>query len=177
MKICVYGAAREEINEIYKIEAEALGRLIGERGHTLVFGGGRYGMMGAVARGVKEKCGHIIGVSPEYIQAKQSILEDCDEIFSPATLQDRKKMFEDISDAFIILPGGIGTCDELFEILAQKSLGQVNKKVCVLNINGYYNRIDEMLKYMMHEGFIKSDINALYKIFNNIDELLDYVEN
>ena len=177
MNICVYGAAREDIDDIYKIEAEQLGRLIGERGHNLVFGGGKFGMMGAVFRGVKEKGGHTIGISPKYIQARQSILDTCDEVFSPDTLQERKRMFEEISDAFIILPGGIGTCDEFFEILAQKSLGQVNKKICVFNINGYYNRIDEMLRFMMRERFIESDISTLYRIFDKQNDLINYIED
>ena len=177
MNICVYGSAREEIDDIYKIEAEKLGRLIGERGHTLVFGGGRYGMMGAVFRGVKETGRHIIGIAPKYIQARQSIIDTCNEVFSPDTLQERKRMFEDISDAFIILPGGIGTCDEFFEILAQKSLGQINKKICVFNINGYYNRIDELLRFMMRERFIDVDISSLYRMFDEKNQLINYIED
>lgn len=176
MKICVYGAANEEIKDIYKEEAYKLGKVIGKSGHTLVFGGGNFGMMGHTAKGVKETGGTVIAIEPKYIQTQESVFSKYDKLYSPETLQERKKMFEDISDSFIILPGGIGTLDEFFEAIAQKKLGRLNKKICLYNINGFFDNVLEMINLCNKEKFLKADPDELFKTFTNCEELISYLE-
>ena len=176
MKICIYGAANEEIKSIYKEEAYKLGKVIGENGHTLIFGGGGFGMMGHTAKGVKEAGGTVIGIAPKYIQNKESRFLECDKFYSPDSLQERKKMFEEISDAFIILPGGIGTLDEFFEVIEEKKLGKFNKKVCLYNINGFFDNVLEMIKLCNRENFLRNDPDKLFNTFTNCEELVSYLE-
>ena len=178
MKICVYGAASSEINESFIKAGEELGRKMVERGHGLVFGGGRNGMMGAVARGVAEKKGSILGISPKFFEennAEVSFLE-CTEFIYTETMRERKKLLDESSDAFIVSPGGIGTFDEFFEILTLKQLGRHNKAIVILNTNGYFNDMLRMMSHAIDKRFITTDCVELYKVVDNAEEALDYIE-
>jgi len=179
MKICVYGAASSLIDKAFTDAGEELGRRMVERGHSLVFGGGRSGMMGAPARGVFEKGGHILGIAPEFFEENNPEIsfENCTEFIKTSTMRERKRLLDEMSDAFIVSPGGIGTFDEFFEILTLKQLGRHNKAIVILNINGYF---DDMLKMMSHaidKKFITTDCVELYKVVNTADEALDYIES
>ena len=119
MKICVYGAASSEIDQSFIEAGKELGRKMVERGHSLVFGGGSNGMMGAVARGVDEANGNIIGIAPAFFETEGSegiSYKNCTEFIHTETMRERKRLLDEKSDAFVITPGGIGTFDEFFEI-------------------------------------------------------------
>ena len=178
MKICVYGAASSIIDKSFIDVGEDLGREIAKRGHDLVFGGGRNGMMGAVARGVYENDGHITGIAPMYFEennAEVSFLE-CTKFIHVETMRERKKLLDESSDAFIITPGGIGTFDEFFEILTLKQLGRHKRAIVIFNINGYYDNLVKMLQYSVGQKFITDDSVNLYKVTNTVQETLDYIE-
>lgn len=176
MKITVYGAASDQIDYKYKEAGELLGRKMGERGHALVFGAGDNGMMGAVARGVYEKNGEIIGIAPTFFNVDGILFENCTKLIGTETMRERKKLLEDEADAFIITPGGVGTLDEFFEILTLKQLQQHNKALAIFNVEGYF---DDMLK-MMQKGadaeFISDVTLELYQVFTDVDEMLNYIE-
>lgn len=179
MKICVYGAASSLIDESFIKAGEELGRKMAERGHSLVFGGGNNGMMGAPARGVYEKNGHILGIAPKFFEENNPEIsyDNCTEFIHTETMRERKRLLDESSDAFIVAPGGIGTFDEFFEILTLKQLGRHNKAIVIFNINGYF---DDMLKMMSHaidKKFITTDCVELYKVVNTVDEALDYIES
>jgi uncharacterized protein (TIGR00730 family) len=158
MKICVYGAASSQINDIFIKTGEELGRELVNRNHGLVFGGGRNGMMGAVARGVKEKDGYILGISPDYFEENNAEVSfiGCTEFIKTKTMRERKKLLDESSDAFIVAPGGIGTFDEFFEILTLKQLGRHNKPIVIFNIDGYYDHLLDMMKVSVEKEFITS---------------------
>ena len=179
MKICVYGAASSLIDESYVKAGEDLGRKMAERGHSLVFGGGRSGMMGAPARGVYEKGGHILGIAPKFFEENNPEVsyENCTEFIKTETMRERKKLLDESSDAFIVSPGGIGTFDEFFEILTLKQLGRHNKAIVILNINGYFNDMLRMMDHAIDKQFITTDCVDLFKVTENVDEALDYIEN
>ena len=143
MRICLYGAASPTIDKEYIERVEALGREMALRGHSLVFGGGGNGLMGAAARGVKEKGGHILGVIPRFFDEEnvEEIFSECDELIMPETMRERKQLMEDNAEAFIIVPGGIGTFEEFFEILTLKQLCRHKKPIGIYNIRGYYNEL------------------------------------
>ena len=105
-----------------------------EKGHMLVFGGGDTGMMGACARGVHDNNGKSLGIAPEWINNFEPLCENCSEFIYVNTMDERKKKFEENSDAFIISPGGIGTLDEFFEIITLKKLKQINQEIIIFNI-------------------------------------------
>jgi len=178
MKICVYGAASPTIDEEYKIKVEEMGRMMVKRGHSLVFGGGGNGLMGAAAKGVKAEGGYILGVIPEFFEEEsvEAIFENCDELIMPQTMRERKQIMEDNADAFIIVPGGIGTFEEFFEILTLKQLCRHNKPIAIYNIKGYYNELMYAIGKATEKNFIRGGCLDLMKVSENLDELFTYIE-
>lgn len=179
MRICVYGAASPTIDENYKEITFNLGKLMVKRGHSLVFGGGGNGLMGAVAQGVKSENGHIIGVIPKFFDNEniEAICNFCDQLIEPDTMRERKQIMEDTADAFIVVPGGIGTYEEFFEILTLKQLCRHTKPIAVYNINGYYDSLFTVMNEAISKNFIKKNCLDLFKLTDNVDELFDYIEN
>ena len=177
MNICVYGAASDKIDEKYKIASEALGEKIAKRGHGLIFGAGDNGVMGAVARGVYENGGKIIGVAPSFFNVDGVLFPHCTELISTETMRERKKILEDEADAFVIAPGGVGTFDEFFEILTLKQLQQHNKAIAIYNVDGYYDDLLAMMKNAADKEFISDMTLELYSVFSDADEVVDFLEN
>ena len=176
MNICVYGASSNTIDKKYIEDGEELGRLLAERGHTLIFGAGNGGLMGASARGVYEKGGKTVGVAPRFFSADGILFPHCDELLRTDTMRQRKQLMEDRSDAFIMAPGGIGTFEEFFEILTLKQLGRHQKPIAVLNTNGYYNPLLELLDSAVQGNFMTDKNLLLFGVFDTPQEVLDYVE-
>ena len=179
MFICVYGAASSLIDKSYIEAGEELGRRMAKRGHRLVFGGGNNGMMGAVARGVTEENGVVIGVIPKFFQEAGAEIsyDKCTEYIYTETMSERKQFLEYTSNAFIIAPGGIGTFDEFFQALTLKQLGKHNKPMVIFDINGFYDEFAMALQKMVDQKFITDDCAQLCKVSQDIDEILDYIEN
>ncbi len=177
MKICVYGAASEVIDKSFIVAGEELGREMARRGHSLVFGGGDDGMMGAVARGMYECGGYICGIAPSFFNVDGVLFEHCNEMLRPATMRERKKMLDEMSQAFIVTPGGIGTYEEFYEILSSKQLGRHGKAIAILNVNGYYDKLLDMMKHTAEQKFMKDAVFELYSVFTDVKELLDFIEN
>ena len=176
MKICVFGASSRELAQGYYDAAFELGAELARRGHELVFGGGTSGLMGAAARGVTSEGGRLTGVAPRFFDEPGILYEGCTEMIFTETMSERKKTMEDMSDAFVTLPGGIGTFEEFFEALTLKQLGRHAKAMAVLNTMGYYDAMESMLIRAVEEKFFPEDGHALYAIFTDIKKLLDYIE-
>ena len=177
MKICVFGASSRDLEQGYFDEAFALGAELARRGHTIVFGGGASGLMGATARGAKSRGGRLIGIAPKFFDEPGILDKDCDEMIFTETMSERKKAMEDMSEAFITLPGGIGTFEEFFEALTLKQLGRHAKAMAVLNTLGYYDALEAMVQRAMDERFLTADGKDLYAMFTDVGELVSYVEN
>ena len=178
MRICVYGAASPTIDKKYIELVEKMGQEMANRGHSLVFGGGGNGLMGAAARGVKSGGGYILGVIPKFFDDEkvEAICDFCDELIQPDTMRQRKQLMEDNADAFIIFPGGIGTYEEFFEILTLKQLCRHNKPIALYNIMGYYDDINYAMEQAMKKNFIRDNCKELYYVTDKLDDLLRYVE-
>ena len=177
MNICVYGASSNIIDDVYIKATEDLGEKIAKRGHGLVFGAGAEGVMGASARGAEKAGGKIIGIAPGFFNVDGMIFENCTELIRPETMRERKKMLEDMSNAFIMAPGGIGTFDEFFEIITLKQLSRHTKAIAIFNVNHYFDDLLAMMEKGIKEEFIKEECRELYRVFDNADEMLDYIEN
>lgn len=179
MKICVFGAASSEIDEIYINAVEELGENLAKRGHELVFGAGGNGLMGAAARGFKRGDGKVYGVIPSFFRDEniEAIFDKCDELIFTETMAQRKTKMEDIADAFIVVPGGIGTFEELFEVLTLKQLGRHTKPIAVYDIDGYYKNLMAFLKISVDRGFLKDNCKYLYLYSENADDITEYIEN
>ncbi len=176
MQICVYGASSSTLEQHYLDAGLALGRAMGQRGHSLVFGGGDHGLMGAVARGVHSAGGRIIGVAPSFFHVDGVLYPHCDKLIATETMRERKQRMEELSDAFVMTPGGIGTFEEFFEILTLRQLGRHSKAIAVLNTAGYFDGLCALLRKAAQEGFMTEACNALYRVFDTPDALLDYLE-
>ncbi|MBQ8526469.1 MAG: TIGR00730 family Rossman fold protein [Clostridia bacterium] len=177
MNICVYGASSDSIDKIYHDTAYSLGAAIAKNGHTLVYGGGGNGVMGAAARGASDNNGSIIGVAPTFFTVDGVLYDKCTEFVYTETMRERKQILEDRSDAFIVAPGGIGTFDEFFEILTLKQLERHNKPIAIYNVNGYYDHMLRMLELTAENNFMKPKSLELFRCFTVDTKMLDYIEN
>ena len=162
MRICVFGAASPTIDPEYMEKVEALGKEMALRGHSLVFGGGGHGLMGAAAKGVKSGGGYILGVIPEFFGEEdvEIVYPHCDELIEPETMRQRKQIMEDNSDAFIVVPGGIGTFEEFFEILTLKQLCRHNKPIAIFNVKNYYSELNTLMETAMQKNGQKRPQNV-----------------
>jgi len=176
MRICVYGASSNDIDAKYISAGEDFGRAMTKAGHGMVFGGGANGMMGAAARGVTDCSGEIIGVVPRFFDADGMLYNKCTEMIYTDTMRERKQIMEDRADAFVMLPGGIGTFDEFFEILTLKQLGRHAKPVGILNVSGYYDDILNMLKKAVSEKFMTQSTIDLMAIAEDANTLISILE-
>lgn len=180
MKICVYGAASNEIDQNYINIVEDLCEKLAKRGHSLVFGAGNGGLMGAAARGFHKGGGEVTGVVPVFFQNEdiEPLYAECTKILSTPDMGTRKTIMEDLADAFVVAPGGIGTFDEFFQVLTLKQLRQHNKPIALFNINGYYYSVQALMHNSTEEKFLREDCLTLYECFseNQTDELITYIE-
>ena len=178
MRICLYGAASPTIDPAFIQATEALGRELALRGHSLVFGGGGRGLMGAAARGMHDAGGRILGVIPRFFaeDSIESASELCDRIIETDTMRHRKQIMEENADAFLVVPGGIGTYEEFFEILTSKQLCRHNKPIAIYNIQGYYEPLNQLMDEGIRQNFIKAAVKDLYFISDDPQELLRYIE-
>lgn len=176
MKLCVYGASSNAIDPSFIKQGEQLGRLMAEHGHELVFGGGDNGMMGAVARGVHNNDGRVVGIAPSFFKVDGVLYEHCDEFLYPETMRERKRLLEDMADGFVVTAGGIGTFDEFFEVLTLKQLSRHTKPIAILNTNGYYDALTALLDNAIDKHFMTPANRELYFITDSPEKLLEYLE-
>lgn len=172
MNICLYGSGSRIIDTVYTNENYKLGCQLAKKGHTLVFGGGDTGVMGACVKGVHDNNGKSIGIAPTWIWEFEPLCEKCSELLYVDTMEERKQKFLEHSDAFIISPGGIGTLDEFFEIITLRKLKQHNKEIIVFNINHFYDKMLEMLDELGEKGFLYKQ-EEIFKVANTLEEIFD----
>ncbi len=182
MNLCVFGASSSTIDTSFIDETTRLGGMIAKRGHSLIYGAGASGLMGAVARGAHAEGGAIVGVVPDFfidedLGVDGHLYEHCTELVTTDTMRERKRVMEDRADAFIVVPGGIGTFEEFFEVFTLKQLQRHNKAIAVLNLNGYYDAMLRMLDEAEQLHFVGKSCRGLIEVFTDMDEMLDYVEN
>ena len=170
-KICVFcGSNKPKNNNEIENEVKTLGKLLLDKKIDLVYGGAKIGLMGIIADTILLG-GYVTGIIPRILSKKEIINEDVSKLIIVDTMHERKKKMYDISDAFIVLPGGIGTLEEFSEILTWKILGIKNKPIFVLNLNGYYDFLLNQFQVMKENNFLYSDIYKEITIIKNIKEL------
>jgi len=177
MHICVYCSSSSAVDDTYRLAAEELGRLLGERGHVLVYGGGNPGLMGSLASAASGAGGRISGLIPRMLAEHGLAFEDADEIHVTETMAERKATMESLSEAFIALPGGFGTLEELLQVLTLKQLGYLDAPVAILNTADVYGHLLAHMEHLYQERFAKEAYRSLYYVANDPSEALDHVEN
>lgn len=166
---CVYGGASEKIDKKYKKEIEKLGKIIAENNFSLVYGAGNSGCMGAVARGVRENNGYIMGISPRFIKNFEGIF-DCDNNVLVDTMSERKTLMEKHADIFIIVPGGVGTMDEFFQVLTLKYLKRINTPIIILNIDSFYDKLLSLIDSLIEQNATDAVIHELFEVIDSVDD-------
>ncbi len=175
-KICVFCSSSDKVDSIYFNEAEELGRLMAVKGYHLVYGGAEVGLMGALARSVHAYKGKVIGVIPDKLKDKEVAYEGADELIVTDDMRVRKTIMEQRSDAFIVLPGGYGTLEEIFEILTLKLLRYHNKPVVIVNTNGFYEHLIKLLDHIIAEQFAKPSSLQHFKIVPDVNKAVEAID-
>ena len=176
MNVCLYGASSNEIDAKYIAATEALGEALAQAGHGMVYGAGGCGLMGAAARGMTRHGGHIVGVVPEFLNVDGILYDKCDEMVYTETMRQRKQIMEERSDAFIVTPGGIGTYEEFFEIYTLKQLGRHQKPIILYNIDGFFDRLYDILKGLVQDGFMRETCLDLLTFAATPEEVLTQLD-
>ena len=175
--IAVFCGSREGYNPVHRDQAYRLGALLAKRGIHVVYGAAKIGLMGAVADGALNNGGAVTGVIPHFLQQKEIVHEHLTELMVVDTMHERKLKMYDKSDAIMVLPGGWGTMEEMFEILTWGQLGMHEKPIGVLNVNGYYDPLKAQNTIMVQEGFLSETIREILKFSKDPDELLNWMED
>jgi uncharacterized protein (TIGR00730 family) len=170
-KICVFCGSSLGLEPIYREDAERIGRLLSDKGISLIYGGGDAGLMGAVSRAHSETGGETVGIIPKALKDKVPHREKV-ELHVVEDMHQRKAMMYDMSDGFIALPGGIGTIEELFEAFTWNQLGYMDKPLGLLNSAGYYNDLMAFLDSMVEKGFLKATHRERLVFSDDPEELL-----
>lgn len=160
-KICVYASSANHLDEVYFNDARTLGRLIGENGDVMVYGGGDVGLMGACARSVHAHAGKVIGVIPESLKNLEIAYTGCDELIVTTTMAERKTIMEDKADLFIALPGGFGTLEEILQAVTLKQLHYHSKAIIFINTAGFYDALENLFEKLYHDKFAHPDYRKM----------------
>lgn len=172
MNICVFCGSSTGTDAIYSTTAQELGRLIGTSKSTLVYGGGNVGLMGVVADATLATGGEVVGVIPGFLLHREVAHHGLTRLEVVESMHERKKRMADLSDAFIAMPGGWGTLDELAEILTWKQLGLINSPIGLLNINSYFEHLMAQMEVMAKSGFLAAESLNSIKIAQTPAQLL-----
>ena len=172
MKICVFGASSDTLAEEYYAAARRLGALMAGGGHTLVYGGGNDGLMRACADGVQSAGGRAVGIAPRCFDEGDFLRRDFGELIFTDTMAERKTLMRARAEAFIALPGGTGTLDELFETLTLKQLGLEPKPIVLLNTLGYFDPLWTLLRSMVAQGFAGPSMPGMLSLCATPEEAL-----
>jgi uncharacterized protein (TIGR00730 family) len=160
------------VNLAYTIAARKLGKALGDHGIRLIYGGGSLGLMGEVARAALGTGGKVTGIIPEFLGAREMMLKDVDDLIVVKNMHMRKQLMFDRSDAFVALPGGIGTLEELVEQLTWSQLGRHSKPIVIANIEGFWDPFLKLLEHMKGETFIRSGLDVHFAVVDKVEKIL-----
>jgi uncharacterized protein (TIGR00730 family) len=174
--ICVYCGSGHGSDPVFATAAWTLGRAMAEAGIGLVYGGGNVGLMGTVARAVLDHGGHVTGVIPEFLKARELMIADAQELVVVPDMHTRKKIMFDRSDAFIALPGGIGTLEELVEQMTWAQLGQHTKPILLANVANFWKPLLVLLAHMRETGFVREGLEIRYLVAEKVEDAVPMIQ-
>jgi uncharacterized protein (TIGR00730 family) len=177
LSICVFCASASGLDEVYLDSARLLGKEIGRRGYRLVYGGGNVGLMREVATSVQDAGGEVFGAIPRSLVERELAYGPADELVVTETLRERKAEMDNRADAFVALPGGFGTMEELLEVLTLRQLNLHDRPIVLVNVNGFWDPFLAMVREMTAQGFAREGEGALFVVAATADEAVDLVES
>ncbi len=176
-KICVFCGSSDGNDLAITDAAKKLGEIFAERSITLVYGAAKIGVMGTIAQSVLENNGKVIGIIPNFLKKKEVVHLGLTELITTQNMHERKMKMQEASDGFIALPGGMGTLEELFEIITWLQLGLHQKPIGLLNVNNFYNDLINMLETMVRKGFLSIDNYQLLLVDSDSSQLIKKMED
>ena len=174
--ICVYCGSANGVDPIFVTAAAELGRAIAAQGIGLVYGGGDNGLMGTVARAVLEHGGHVTGVIPSFLRKREAMLEKAQELVLVDDMHTRKRIMFERADAFVALPGGIGTLEELVEQLTWVQLGRHGKPVLIADVGGFWKPLLSLFAHMRENGFIREEFELRYLVSEKMSDVVPMLQ-
>lgn len=175
--ICIFCGANKGASPVYEMVAKEVGRQLARQGIRMVFGAGKVGLMGVLADAILGNGGQAIGVIPHFLKKMEVCHDRLTELHEVETMHQRKQMMTELSDGFLILPGGFGTLDEFFEILTWKQLRLHQKPICILNVGGFYDPLIQHLDRMVQEGFLRPENRDLVMIETDIHTMIERLQH
>ncbi|MCF6357769.1 MAG: TIGR00730 family Rossman fold protein [Draconibacterium sp.] len=177
MNICVFCSSSNAISNVYFREAEELGKLIGNREHTLINGGANVGLMEAVTVSARNAGARTVGIIPKRMIGRSLASDNSHDVFITKDMMERKEKMREMSDAFIALPGGFGTLEEILEVMTLRQLSYHTKPIVFINTNNFFKYLFKQFEVSYGEKFAKDLDNDLYFVANNSEEAMDYIKN
>jgi uncharacterized protein (TIGR00730 family) len=173
--ICVFCGSAAGLDPAFSDAAARMGRLIGEAGAKLVFGGGGHGLMGETAMAARKAGAEIVGIMPDFLRAYELPPSWERELILTPDMPQRKTQLMDVSDAFVVLPGGPGTIDEFFEVLVAASLGVLSKPIVAVNVKGYFTPLEALMAHMEANGFVREGVRELYRLVDTPEDAMVHI--
>ncbi len=173
--ICVYCGSGTGADPAFVAAARTLGEMLAKARIRLVYGGGRIGLMGEVARAVLGAGGDVVGIIPEFLKAREMMLPEAQELHVVKDMHTRKQLMFDKADAFIALPGGVGTLEELVEQMTWAQLGRHDKPILIADINGFWRPLLSLLAHMRENGFVRPGLEVRYLVAERVEDALDMI--
>lgn len=177
MRITVFCGANNGKSELYKENAIELGKWIANKNHTLVYGGGKIGLMGVIADTVLENSGEVIGIMPQFLVDKEISHKGITEFVIVDDMSERKTQLVDLGDAFIALPGGPGTLEEISQVISWVRVGKKDAPCILMNVNGYYDFLEKYFDKMVEDGFLTKEDRKRTLFTDSIDEIEEFIVN
>ena len=174
--ICVYCGSGLGSEPLFVEAAAALGRVMAENGIALVYGGGNIGLMGTIARAVLDSGGHVTGIIPEFLKSRERLLDAIQETVIVPDMHTRKRLMFERADAFVALPGGIGTLEELVEQMTWAQLGRHTKPILLLSLNGFWRPLLGLFAHMREQGFIRPGLDLSYLVAERVEEVIPMLQ-
>lgn len=175
MNVCVFCGSAAGSNPVYTSQAAVFGKMLAEHGHSLVYGGGNIGLMGVVADAVMENHGKVVGVIPSFLAEREVAHRSITQLEIVGTMHERKMRMAELANAFVALPGGWGTLDELAEILTWKQLGLIQQPIFILNTNQFFNQLMSQMRFMVQEGFLREENLEYLTIVQSPEEVFSLI--
>ena len=170
--VCVYCGSAEGNDARFAAAADALGQAIAGAGLTLVYGGGSLGLMGRVARAALDADGYVVGVIPQFLHDREVMLREVTELIVTADMHERKRTMFERADAFVALPGGIGTLEEVVEMMTWSQLGRHDKPIVLANVAGFWDRLSQLIDQMTDFGFIRPGWDVSYDVAETVEDVV-----
>ncbi|UDF02571.1 TIGR00730 family Rossman fold protein [Asticcacaulis sp. AND118] len=174
LSVCIYCGSSDAVDQRYKDEARQLGGILAAHQLRLVYGGGGVGLMGEAARGAYEAGGKVLGIMPQFLRTKERLLDEVETVIVESMHERKMKMFEE-SDAFVVLPGGVGTLEEVIELLSWRRLDLHKKPIIFLNSGGFWQPFFDLVDFTVGKKFTPDAFRHTYKSVDTVDEVLDAI--